>query len=115
MGRKKTGQAHGRKSDFTGEKQQWLSGFCDALRDAGDDPGSVYTDATNAFILQYGYDLPFGDNVDGDPAANPPVISTNPDTEEKERRNTIQTQLRAVSFWLVCAHLNWADISCHRS
>jgi hypothetical protein len=99
MGRKKTGQARGRKSDFTGEKQQWLGGFCDALQDAGDDPGSVYTDVTNAFILRYGYDLPFGDNVDGDPAANPPVISANPDAKEKERRDTIQKQLRAVSFF----------------
>jgi hypothetical protein len=99
MGRKKTGEPRGRKSDFTGEKQQWLSGFCDALQGSGDDPGSVYTDATNAFVLRYGYDLPFGDNVDGDPAANPPVISANPDAKEKERRDTIQKQLRAVSFF----------------
>ncbi|KAJ7719868.1 hypothetical protein B0H14DRAFT_3521138 [Mycena olivaceomarginata] len=62
MARKKTGQAPGRKSDFTGRKYEWLDGFRDAVRDATGDPGTVYTDVTKAFLLRYGYDLPFGEN-----------------------------------------------------
>ncbi|KAJ7794516.1 hypothetical protein B0H14DRAFT_3496883 [Mycena olivaceomarginata] len=74
MARKKTGESRGRKSDFTGEKKDWLNTFRDQLRDAGKDPGSVYSDATKAFIMRYGYDLPFSDNVDGDPEEQPPKL-----------------------------------------
>jgi hypothetical protein len=52
-----------------------------------------------AFIRRYGYDLPFSENVDGDPADNPPDIPANPDAEEKKCRNGIQKQLRMVSFF----------------
>ncbi|KAJ7829804.1 hypothetical protein B0H14DRAFT_3465340 [Mycena olivaceomarginata] len=93
MGRKPTGVSRGRKSDFTGEKAEWLDGFRDAMHDAGADPGSVYIDAINTFLGRYGYDLPFDDNMDGDPEDNPPVLLTNPDTSEKTRRGTIQKKL----------------------
>lgn len=85
MGRKPTGVSCRCKSDFTGEKAEWLDGFHNAVCDAGADPGSVYTDATNTFLHRYGYDLPFADNVDGDPEDNPPVLLTNPDVSEKTR------------------------------
>jgi hypothetical protein len=98
MGRRTNGQPRGRKSDFTGEKKVWLDSFHDQIRDASNDPGSVYSDATMAFIRRYGYDLPFSENVDGDPAENPPDIPANPDAEEKKRRDGIQKQLRMVSF-----------------
>jgi hypothetical protein len=105
MVRKKTGQAPGRKSDFTGEKAKWLDSFCNALQEAGDNPGSVYTDTTKAFLLRYGYDLPFGQNVDGNPDDHPPVISESPDLEEKERRAVVYKQLRTVSFSFFFASL----------
>ncbi|KAF8197799.1 hypothetical protein K438DRAFT_1967359 [Mycena galopus ATCC 62051] len=95
MTRKKNGQPRGRKSDFTGEKEAWLDGFREKLQEAGDDPGGVYTDATNAFILRYGYDLAFTENVEGDPEADPPVIEAAADDEEKARRSGIQKKLRA--------------------
>ncbi|KAJ7797239.1 hypothetical protein B0H14DRAFT_3493972 [Mycena olivaceomarginata] len=94
MTRKKTGKSRGRKSDFMGEKAEWLDTFRDQLRDAGKDPGSVYTDATNAFITRYRYDLPFAENVDRDPESKPPVILPTTDEEEKARRGSIQQKLR---------------------
>ncbi|KAK7048773.1 hypothetical protein R3P38DRAFT_3175027 [Favolaschia claudopus] len=95
MARAKKNIPPGRKSAFVGEKQDWLEQFRDQLRDAADDPGTVYDDATNAFLLRYGYDLPFTQNVDGKPEDNPPNISPNPDKVEKTRRDGIQKKLRA--------------------
>ncbi|KAJ6477687.1 hypothetical protein C8R45DRAFT_934345 [Mycena sanguinolenta] len=95
MGRVKTGEPRGRKSDFTGEKQAWLEGWRDKIQDTSSDPGAVYTDATLAWIRRYGYDLPFSENVDGDPEENPPVISPDADQDEKKRRAEIQKKLRA--------------------
>jgi hypothetical protein len=92
----KKNTAPGRVSDFTGEKEQWLSGFRQQLLDA-DDVGTVYTDATNQFLLRYGYDLPFNVNVDGDLEDDPPSTEPMDDTEQ-DRRDTIQGQLRAVRF-----------------
>jgi hypothetical protein len=100
MARKKTGESRGRKSNFTGEKKDWLDTFRDQLRDAGTDPGSVYSDATKAFIMRYGYDLPFSDNVDGDPEEQPPVILPTSDEDEKAQRDSIQKKLCLVSFFL---------------
>ncbi|KAK7029759.1 hypothetical protein R3P38DRAFT_3188629 [Favolaschia claudopus] len=76
MARAKKNIPPGRKSSFKGEKEQWLEQFQDQLRDAGDDPGTVYDDATNTFLLRYGYDLPFAQNVDGKPEDNPPNIES---------------------------------------
>ncbi|KAJ7230899.1 hypothetical protein B0H12DRAFT_1077305 [Mycena haematopus] len=95
MGRRKSGQPRGRKSDFTEEKQVWLDGWRQQIQDAGADPGAVYTDATLAWIRRYGYDLPFSENVDGDPDDNVPIIDDDPDPEEKLRRQDIQKRLRA--------------------
>jgi hypothetical protein len=80
MARKKTGKSRGRKSDFTGEKKDWLNTFHDQLRDA--------------------HDLPFSDNVDGDPEEQPPVILPTSDQDEKVRRDSIQKKLHLVSFFL---------------
>ncbi|KAJ7716492.1 hypothetical protein B0H14DRAFT_3522255 [Mycena olivaceomarginata] len=55
-----------------------------------------------AFIRRYGYDLPFSENVDGDPEENPPVIPGNPDAEEKKRRDAIRKQLRTSRGNPVC-------------
>ncbi|KAF8192866.1 hypothetical protein K438DRAFT_1969980 [Mycena galopus ATCC 62051] len=74
MVRKKKGGVRGRKSDFTGEKMEWLDSFREQLEEAGDDPGPVYTEATNKFILRYGYNLPFKDNVEGDPEDDLPKL-----------------------------------------
>jgi hypothetical protein len=52
-----------------------------------------------AFIRRYGYNLPFSENVDGDPEENPPVIPGNPDAEKKKCHNAIRKQLRTVSFF----------------
>jgi hypothetical protein len=103
---KKTGESRGRKSDFTGEKAEWLDTFRDQLRDAGKDPGSVYTDATNAVITRYGYDLPFAENVDRDPESKPPVILPTTDEEEKARRGSIQQKLCIVSVLQCLVALN---------
>lgn len=81
MGRRKTGKAPGRVSHFSGEKAEWLSRFETELQDT-DDPGDVYTDATNQFLIRYGYDLPFGENVDGDPEDHPP--SDDPVNDEEQ-------------------------------
>ncbi|KAF8215392.1 hypothetical protein K438DRAFT_1955374 [Mycena galopus ATCC 62051] len=94
MTRKKKGGARGRKSDFMGEKLEWLNGFREQLQDAGDDPGPVYTEATQKFLLRYGYELPFNENVEGDPEKNPPVIEPATTPEEKARRAAIQKNLR---------------------
>jgi hypothetical protein len=107
MGRQLKGTAPGRTSDFTGEKKAWLEGFHQELLDAGfgsggGDPGAVYTDVTNRFLQRYGYDLPFSENVDGDPLANlPPVLDPVPQ-EEKDWRQKIRKQLRAVSDSKTC-------------
>jgi hypothetical protein len=98
MARKKKGGVRGRKSDFTGEKMDWLDGFREQLKEAGKDPGPVYTEATHKFILRYGYDLPFKDNVEGDPENDPPVIEPATDAAEKEHRAEIQINLRQVHF-----------------
>ncbi|KAJ7748846.1 hypothetical protein B0H14DRAFT_3513700 [Mycena olivaceomarginata] len=55
-----------------------------------------------AFIRRYGYDLPFSENVDGNPEENPPVIPGNPDAEEKKRRDAIRKQLRTSRGNPVC-------------
>jgi hypothetical protein len=115
MARKKTGQAPGRKSDFTGEKYEWLDGFRDAVRDATGDPGTVYTDVTRVFLLRYGYDLPFGENVNGNPEDHPPVISADPDPEEKEHRTKVYKQLRTVSFLLLLHNLIVLTYPGHRN
>ncbi|KAJ7500472.1 hypothetical protein B0H11DRAFT_2225467 [Mycena galericulata] len=95
MGRKVTGKAPGRTSDFSGEKKAWLEGFRDLLVEAGSDPGPVYTDVTNLFLLRYGFDLPFSENVDGKPEDNPPPADVEkPTPEEKARRDEIRTKLR---------------------
>jgi hypothetical protein len=71
------------------------------LEDA-DDVGSVYTNATNQFLIRYGYDLPFDENVDGDPEDHPP--SDEPvDDKEQDRRDEIRGQLHAVCVhFLIC-------------
>ncbi|KAJ7895927.1 hypothetical protein B0H14DRAFT_3425876 [Mycena olivaceomarginata] len=94
MGRKKKNIAPGRKSDFMGEKAEWLESFKDDVSSAGPAVGKEYTNITNRFLLRYGYNLPFGDNVDGDPEDNPPVIDQDVDEEEKERHDKIRTTLR---------------------
>ncbi|KAF8145018.1 hypothetical protein K438DRAFT_2028941 [Mycena galopus ATCC 62051] len=94
MARKKKGGVRGRKSDFTGEKLEWLDSFRVQLQDAGDDPGPVYTEATQKFLLRYGYNLPFSENADDDPEDNPPVIEPAITPEEKARRAAIQRSLR---------------------
>jgi hypothetical protein len=96
MGCKKKNIAPGRKSDFMGEKAEWLESFKDNVSSAGPAVGKEYTNITNRFLLRYGYDLPFGDNVDGDPEDNPPVIDQDVDEEEKERRDKIRATLRIV-------------------
>ncbi|KAJ7843568.1 hypothetical protein B0H14DRAFT_2585705 [Mycena olivaceomarginata] len=73
------------QSSPQGEKAEWLNTFRDQLRDAGKDPGSVYTDTTNAFITRY-----------RDPESKPPVILPTTDEEEKARRGSIQQKLRIV-------------------
>lgn len=80
-----------------GEKAEWLESFKDDVSSAGPAVGKEYTNITNRFLLRYGYDLPFGDNVDGDPEDNPPVIDQDVDEEEKERRDKIRATLRIVS------------------
>ncbi|KAJ6487493.1 hypothetical protein C8R47DRAFT_1216263 [Mycena vitilis] len=92
MARPKKGTAPGRSSDFSGEKEAWLATYREQVIDA-DDIGAVYTDATNAFLLRYGYDLPFGDNVDGDPDDNPPPTGPVSDAEQ-DRRDAIRGELR---------------------
>ncbi|KAJ6479768.1 hypothetical protein C8R45DRAFT_1101212 [Mycena sanguinolenta] len=72
MGRVKTGALPGRTSHFQGEKEEWLSQFRERLQDA-DDVGEVYDDATLRFLERYGYDLPFGQNIDGNPEDHPPL------------------------------------------
>ncbi|KAJ6461988.1 hypothetical protein C8R47DRAFT_1225622 [Mycena vitilis] len=92
MARPKKGIAPGRSSDFCGEKEAWLATYREQVIDA-DDIGAVYTDATNAFLLRYGYDLPFGENVDGDPEDHPPPTGPVSD-EEQDRRDAIRGALR---------------------
>ncbi|KAF8139534.1 hypothetical protein K438DRAFT_2030521 [Mycena galopus ATCC 62051] len=98
MAHKKNGEPRGRKSHFTGEKQLWLNTFHEKLHEAGDDPRSVYTDAANTFIQWYGYDLPFGDNVNGNPEDAPPEILPPSDDAEKKRRTSIRAKLRALHY-----------------
>jgi hypothetical protein len=106
MGRPKKGTAPGRVSDFKGEKAAWLSAFQPRLLDA-DDVGDVYTDATNQFLLRYGYDLAITDNVEGDPEENPPEINPPLDDEEQDRRDEIRVKLRTVGIYVYvcCASL----------
>ncbi|KAJ7494553.1 hypothetical protein B0H11DRAFT_1910568 [Mycena galericulata] len=94
MARSKTGKAPGRASDFTGEKKTWLESFRDLLVEAGTEPGPVYTDVTNLFLLRYGFDLPFSQNVEGNPEDNPPPAGETVSPEEKARRNEIRAKLR---------------------
>ncbi|KAJ7432046.1 hypothetical protein B0H11DRAFT_2261110 [Mycena galericulata] len=94
MARTKTGKAPGRVSDFSGEKKTWLETFRDLLVEAGSDPGPVYTDVTNLFLLRYGFDLPFAQNVEGDPKDNPPPAGETVSPEEKARRDEIRAKLR---------------------
>ncbi|KAF8210744.1 hypothetical protein K438DRAFT_1958967 [Mycena galopus ATCC 62051] len=96
MGRKKKDLPPGRKSHFTGEKQEWLETIRDAIRDAGEDVGSVYIEAANSFLLRYGYDFPFGENVDGNPEDNSPDTSPVTDLEEKTRWDGIRNKLRSI-------------------
>ncbi|KAJ7178452.1 hypothetical protein C8R43DRAFT_1117840 [Mycena crocata] len=93
MGRINTGKAQGRASTFTGEKKTWLESFHDDLL-AAEDPGTVYTDCTNRWFLRYGYELPLGQNVVGNPEDNPPVIDPNPSEEEKARRRELRASFR---------------------
>lgn len=97
MGRPRTGKAQGRTSHFSGEKLEWLESFRQQILDAGEDPGPVYTDVTNLFLLRYGYDLPFSDNVDGNPDEHPPPPLGNPSPAEQSRRDELREKLRAVS------------------
>jgi hypothetical protein len=46
--------------------------------------------------LRYGYDLPFSDNVVGDPLAHPPLVLDPVPPEEKKRRTAIRAKLRQV-------------------
>ncbi|KAJ7153790.1 hypothetical protein C8R46DRAFT_1042168 [Mycena filopes] len=91
----------GRKSDFTGEKAEWLDSFKATVTGAGlQGVGAEYTDITNRFILRYGYDLPFKQNTAEDPTLNPPVISEDVTPEETTRRKAIRAKLRTkLSCW----------------
>jgi hypothetical protein len=94
-----TGSLYASTSNFTGEKAQWLDSFCNVLRDPAGDAGGVYTNTMKVFLLQYGYDLPFAENVDSDPENHPPVIPANPDPEEKEHCAAVYKQLCMASFF----------------
>ncbi|KAJ7734864.1 hypothetical protein B0H16DRAFT_1467413 [Mycena metata] len=101
MARKKKNLPPGRKSDFMDEKADWLDTFKDTILGAGrEEIGAEYTEITNRFILRYGYDLPFTENVVGDPTLNPPVIPVATTEEEKTRRAEIRSTLREkLSNW----------------
>ncbi|KAJ7741253.1 hypothetical protein B0H16DRAFT_1693984 [Mycena metata] len=101
MTRAKKNIPPGQKSDFTGEKAEWLDSFKDTILGAGrDEIRAEYTDIANRFVLRYGYDLPFSDNVVGDPTLNPPVIPVAVTEEEKTRREEIRATLRTkLSNW----------------
>ncbi|KAJ7609858.1 hypothetical protein FB45DRAFT_1038329 [Roridomyces roridus] len=64
MGKKKTGKPPGRAGDFNGEKLAWLESHESDWKTRG--RGAFYNDITKAFLARYGYDLPFGDNVEVD-------------------------------------------------
>ncbi|KAJ6448971.1 hypothetical protein C8R47DRAFT_1210026 [Mycena vitilis] len=95
MGRPRKNLPPGRKSDFKGEKMEWLDTWRDDILEAEGDPGPIYTKATTRFLTRYGYDLPFATNVEGDPEDNPPEVDPLPDDEEKKRRAGIYKSLRA--------------------
>jgi hypothetical protein len=101
MGRGKTSKTVGCSSDFSGEKEAWLDSFKDQI--VGKDKqavGDAYTDVTTRFLMRYGYDLPFGENVDGDPEDNPPPAAPKPmPADEKTHRETIRVTLRQVGYF----------------
>ncbi|KAJ6459370.1 hypothetical protein C8R47DRAFT_1226660 [Mycena vitilis] len=94
MVRRATGKPQGASSHFEGEKKEWLESFHEDLVAASDDPGSVYTDVTSRFLMRYGYDLPFAQNVEGNPDDNPPDLSGPVDDVEQARRDDLRAKLR---------------------
>ncbi|KAF8190278.1 hypothetical protein K438DRAFT_1971149 [Mycena galopus ATCC 62051] len=97
MGRPPKGTAPGRSSDFTGEKKEFLESFYDRLLEAGfgsgGNPGPIYTDVTDKWLQQYGYDLPLSQNVDGDPVDNPPVDQLRSTDEKQTIRKALRTKI----------------------
>ncbi|KAJ7794669.1 hypothetical protein B0H13DRAFT_2393319 [Mycena leptocephala] len=97
MGRKKSGNAQGRQSDFTGEKEKWLDTFKEEILACGADKdavGNIYTNVTVQFLNRYGYDLPLKENVE-DPENNPPSPMVGPlSSEEETRRVDLKQKLR---------------------
>ncbi|KAF7375582.1 hypothetical protein MSAN_00446600 [Mycena sanguinolenta] len=97
MGRVRKGTAPGRASDFTGEKKEFLESFYDRLLEAGfgsgGDPGNVYTEVTDEWLRRYGYDLPFQQNVEGDPLEKPPVDQPHTPEEKTAIRKTLRTKI----------------------
>ncbi|KAJ7078590.1 hypothetical protein B0H15DRAFT_954490 [Mycena belliarum] len=90
---KASGEPPGRKSDFTGEKKEWLESFRPRLLEVAKNPSKTYDEITNLFILRYGYDLPWAENVVGSLEDQPPPPPTT-DAEEVARRANIRATLR---------------------
>ncbi|KAJ7620520.1 hypothetical protein DFH06DRAFT_1341645 [Mycena polygramma] len=104
MTRKSTGKPVGRSSTFSGEKEAWLDSYRDEVEAATKDTiGELYTRVTARWFERYGFDLPFGTNVEGDPEDSPPVPPPYPmPEEEKKRRAEMKKKFRAVSLaWLI--------------
>ncbi|KAJ7439841.1 hypothetical protein FB451DRAFT_1191917 [Mycena latifolia] len=72
MGRPKTGKPQGHASAFQGEKLKWLESFAEEFK-MTQDRTSFYNKVVKHFLIRYGYDLPFSENVEGDINAWVPV------------------------------------------
>ncbi|KAJ7096448.1 hypothetical protein C8R44DRAFT_748894 [Mycena epipterygia] len=64
MVRKRKNKAPGHISSFQGEKLEWLTTFEHDFQTC--DRTQFYDDISKNFLVRYGYDLPFDNNVEGD-------------------------------------------------
>ncbi|KAJ7660342.1 hypothetical protein DFH06DRAFT_1326471 [Mycena polygramma] len=98
MARKTENKSAGRQSTFSGEKEGWLAAFEGELAALGKDKkavGKLYTEIATRWFVRYGYDLPFGKNVNGDPDDHPPPEAPKPmPEEERKRRDAMRAKFR---------------------
>ncbi|KAJ6514721.1 hypothetical protein DFH09DRAFT_1332850 [Mycena vulgaris] len=93
MGHPKTGKPQGRVSAFQGEKLTWLESFEDNFHITK--RTSFYNSISKNFLVRYGYDLSFVENVPGAIAEWAPVDrKAGLDREELAVENNFQEQTR---------------------